>query len=149
MSDTPRDTLSVETREDLVLIRRAVREGWLPPDRLLELRDRMMDVSRNGKTPTLRLGAAKVAVQIEKLCLDGFVHVHNVEMKVLDKEIPDKHDHTHHVDELRKALAEGREDERYVQLERERALKNGSQPGVNGHNGHAGPMGNGAAPRFG
>lgn len=70
-------------------------------------------------------------------------------LKAADKVTPDQIEHVHHVAELQEALKTAREDEQYVAMERERALTNGSVPGLNGHNGKPGPMANGSAPRFG
>lgn len=70
-------------------------------------------------------------------------------LKAADKITPDQHEHVHHVAELQEALKKAREDERYVAMERERALTNGSVTGLNGRNGKPGPMANGSAPRLG
>lgn len=73
----------------------------------------------------------------------------NERHKLLDKLVPDQHEHLHSISELRQALVDARQDREYVELERSRAIEDGRKSGANGHNGHAGPLDNGPAPRFG
>ena len=56
-----------------------------------------------------------------------------------------KVEHSHVMEELKAMVDDARRDGSYVQLERQRAIANGPVPGTNGHNGHAGPLGDGKA----
>jgi hypothetical protein len=67
-------------------------------------------------------------------------------MKLLDKEVPDQHEHNHTIKELRQTVADARMDETYVTVERQRAIAHGPIAGTNGHNGNGGALGNGSSP---
>lgn len=129
---------------DTRLIERALRERWPIPDKYREpIINRQvriaMDPSSSNREST---SAARCLVSMEQQNAD-------IALKMLDKLVPDQHEHQHHAAELQDALAKAREDEQYVSMERRRALTNGSQPGTNGHNGHGGPLDHGPASRAG
>lgn len=131
-------------QQTLRLIERAVKGGWgIRRNRrraiAAKMEDEALDES-NEVRDRIRAGSVVRAMVADDRA---------VAMKLLDKIAPDQHEMTHHVAELRQALGAARQDREYVELERRRAIADGIQSGTNGHNGHAGQMDDGPAPRFG
>lgn len=134
----PMENFNIEGTRDVKELGRALESGRINvgdlPERVLRQLGELVD--KGGLSPRTLSGVLKSVTPIVK-------HNAEITMKLMDKVVPDQHNLTLEVTELKKALAAGREDERYVQLERERALKNGSVAGANGHNGQSRQMGNG------
>ena len=123
------------------MIERALREGWPIPDEhrpAIVSRQVRIALSKSS-SPREATSAARCLVSMEQQNLERV-------FKVIDKVIPDQHEVRHTAEELREVVEATRRDETYVQLERQRTVAAGPHAGTNGHNGHAGPLANGAAP---
>lgn len=135
------DVLRPAGIRDTRLIERALREQWPIPDEFREpIVKRQVRIAIDPhSSPRESTSAARCLVSMQQQNTEAA-------LKALDKLVPDQHQHTHQIDELRAVIDEARTDSDYVRLERERAIAAYPQSGSDGHNGHARTLGNGAAP---
>lgn len=127
---------------DTRMIERALRECWP-----IAQKKRRPIVERQVAIATDPESSPREATSAARCLASMSAENAAIALKLLDKVVPDQHEVNHTAEELRAVVDEACRDETYVRLQRERAAQYGAIAGTNGHNGHAGPLGNGKAPK--
>jgi hypothetical protein len=130
---------------DMRMARRALRNGWLPKERISAVLERAADVAINSEDDRAAVTAQKLVVESELKRVELLIKAAEIEKK---SEAPQPPTNQPIINiSIANVLDEARRDPAYVQFERQRAIEDGLVAGAYGHDGEQRTLEVSSAPR--